>query len=126
MFVKFISMLPNPCEVKARGDRSKVTDFSVSLGGHGKTAVRSDGGSVATLVGAQDLRADDFFGQGLSDFYEQRGMTVLLGPGFLLKSSMTRLRERGSVIPLGLICERLLDHGGASQSRGLSFSQSVW
>ena len=62
MFVKFISMLPSPCEAKARGDKSKVTDFSVSLGGHGKTAVGSDGGSAATLVGAQDLRADDFSG----------------------------------------------------------------
>ena len=53
-------------------------------------------------------------------------MTVLLGLGFLLKSSMTRLRERGSVTSLGLVCERLLDRGGASRSRGLSFLQSVW
>ena len=126
MFVKFILMLPNPREVKARGDRSKVTDFFVSLGGHDKTAVGSDGGSAATLVEAQDLRADDFSGQGLSDFHEQRGMTVLLGRGFLLKSSMTRLRERGSVTPFGLVCERLLDRGSASRSCGLSFSQSVW
>ena len=126
MFVKLISILPIPRKAKARAVWSKVTEFSVSRGGHGNIAVGSDGGSGATLVGAQNVRAHDFSGQGLSDSHEQRGTTVLLGGGLLLKSSMTRLRERGSDAPLGLVCETLLDLGGASRNRGFLYSHSVW